>query len=125
MKKIFSAFLVVLMPLAAQADTPIVPSGQPLSVHQTLTPSDAEGLLYLSFVAPNLAGGSMSFEIASMDMDALCEEVGIPQAKESVSEINEIVIRLFAEPIDYGTSNPDVVQYLAAYDISTGRCAWI
>ena len=119
------AGIIAAIPLAAAAEAPNVPSGQLLSPYQTLIPKDGEGLLYLSFVAPDLGAAEMSFDIASADMDALCASVGIPQAKESVSEIGEIVIRLFAQPIDYGTANPDVVQYLGAFDISTGQCEWL
>lgn len=107
-------------PLAAQSFD--VPSGQPIQLYQELMPGD--GLLYLSFLAPEIAEREMKFDVAAEDLDVLCQSIGLEKMKESDREIVEIVIRLFSDPIDYGTSNPDVKQFLNAYDVSNGSCEW-
>ena len=121
-----AAGLVALAsPLAAQGVAPIaVPSGGQVTLFETLHPEPAT--LYVSFVSPTLSGDQgLPYDVAQLDMDALCDIVGLPTAGNADAPIREVVIRLMAEPIPYGEANQQVAQFASVYDITSGDCEWM
>ncbi|MBR9861859.1 MAG: hypothetical protein GYB24_00260 [Rhodobacteraceae bacterium] len=123
--------LVTLLGAAAsqQEQTEIsVPSGQALSLYEKRVVAPENKILYLGFLAEALGGEyGVTFDRASIDMDTVCEEFGIPLAGELIGDgyrIDEIVVRLMERPIDYGAVDETAAQFLNAYDISGGTCEW-
>lgn len=117
--------LAVLSPAAAQeAQRVEVPSGGSVSVFELLNPK--HGMLYVSFLAPQLSGADgLSYDVAQGDMDELCALVGLPEAEAQDDEITEIVIRLMAAPIAYGEANQEIAQFASVYDVTSGGCEWM
>ena len=105
-----------------------VPSGQPLQVHEVRVVEPERQILFIGLVAPHLEGDyAIGYERASVDMDHLCEQVGLPlvaKANDIDTDIAEVVLRLMARPISYGETNPDVAQFISAYDVTAGDCQW-
>lgn len=120
---------VVCLPLTAHAYDLTVPTGQIVTLDEQLVVPPENKILYLGFTAPSIGGTyAVSFDRASEDMDVLCSRVGIKEAGKLIGEgvrIDEVVIRLMERLIPYGEVNPDVAQYLNAYDISGGTCVWM
>ncbi len=120
---------VACLPLSAHAYDLTVPSGQIVTLDEQLVVPPDNKILYLGFSAPSIGGDyAVSFDRAAEDMDLLCEKVGIPEAGKLIGQgerIDEVVIRLMERLIPYGEVDPDVAQYLNAYDISGGTCLWM
>ena len=130
MKLIFAlSFLLSVLALPAHAYDLAVPSGQIVTLDEQLVVPPENRILYLGFTAPSIGGDyAVTFDRASLDMDQLCEVVGIPEAGRLIGEgmrIDEVVIRLMERLIPYGEVDPDAAQYLNAYDISGGNCVWM
>ena len=112
------------------ADLPPVPSGQALEVFEEAfhATTPARRQFYLGVVAPEIKkGGTVGFEAANADIDALCDEYALHKAlnpNDGLDAAREVVIRLMDSPIEYGDSNPDIRQYMGFYDISKGLCEW-
>ncbi len=106
-----------------------VPSGQIVTLDEQLVVPPDDRILYLGFSAPSIGGDyAVSFERASRDMDLLCETIAIPEAGKLIGQgvlIDEVVVRFMERLIPYGEVDPDVAQYLNAYDISGGTCVWL
>ena len=121
--------VILSWPASARAEQIAVPSGQPLTLHEQLVIPPENRILYLGFLAPALGGEyGVRFDRASTDMDVICESVGIREAGRLIGEgvrIDEVVVRLMERVIPYGEVDPDAAQFLNAYDISGGTCAWI
>lgn len=119
---------VILAALAAPVQAEIVvPSGQPLEVYsnQVVAQPDADSLLFIGLLAPEITTGG--FEVAEGDMDAVCAGFGLSEAAKHATQgiaIGEISIRLADQPLAYGESDPNTVQYMSFYDISQGECTW-
>lgn len=105
-----------------------VPSGQPLTLYESRIVAPENKILYLAFLAEALGGEyGVTFDRASLDMDKVCAEIGIPMAGKLIGDgtrIDEIVVRLMERPIEYGAVDETAAQFLNAYDISGGTCEW-
>ena len=125
----FAALVGAVLPLSAHAYDLTVPSGQIITLDEQLVVPPENKILYLGFTAPSIGGDyAVSFDRAAEDMDLLCEVVGIKEAGKLIGDgvrIDEVVIRLMERLIPYGDVDPDVVQYLNAYDVSGGNCVWM
>ncbi len=118
------AFLLLTSPAAAQV---VVPSGQAVETHSFEVVAQTEGkhLLFVGLVAPDLKADS--YDSAAKDMDVLCTEVALPEAFTQARQglaITEVSIRLADRPLAYGETDPQAVQFMSFYDISTGECTW-
>ena len=101
-----------------------LPSGQEVTLHQTVVETQADGQdwLILRYLSPLVADGA-TYEDAIADMDALCAGPGLTRAAET-GGIDQIVVALMDRPVPFGTPDPDAVVYIAAYRIEEGRCLW-
>lgn len=124
-----AAVALAVLPLSAHAYDLTVPSGQIVTLDEQLVVPPENKILYLGFTAPSIGGDyAVSFDRAAGDMDLLCEVVGIKEAGKLIGQgvrIDEVVIRLMERLIPYGEVDPDVAQYLNAYDVSGGTCLWM
>jgi hypothetical protein len=106
-----------------------VPSGQIVTLDEQLVVPPGNHILYLGFTAPSIGGDyAVTFDRAILDIDTLCETVGIPEAGKLIGQgilIDELVIRLMERLIPYGEVDAEAAQFLNAYDISGGTCVWL
>ena len=118
---------VVLLAGAGDAQEPevTVPSGQPLELYESFVPEEGAGILYVSYLAPNLGESSVTYDVADADMEAICSDFALAEAAKADEPISEVFIRLMAEPIDYGATAPGVTQYAASYDVTSGACEYM
>lgn len=110
--------------VAAQEERIALASGRTVELYESFVPEEGAGLLYISFLAPWLAEAELPYEAAERDMAELCERVGLPASEEADEPVHEVVIRLLAAPLDYGEAAPELRQFAAVYDISSGGCRW-
>jgi len=112
----------------ALADEPVtVPSGQGVTLHEVLVDDNpGETWLRFRFVAPGIArnGGTISYDIASTDMDHLCDTVSVPYLAEFGLSPARIVVSLSDRKVPFGSTDPDATQYFEAYRPENGACIW-
>lgn len=84
---------------------------------------DGERWLVLRYLAPEIGAGAVAYEDALGDLDRLCESDGLDGAAAE-SAIAQIVIVLMDRPVPRGTPDPEATQFIAAYRIEEGACAW-
>jgi hypothetical protein len=109
-------------------DAPIpVPSGQLVTLLDVVT--NIRGPAGLTarfrFVAPGIADGTVDFDTAVIDMQALCDSYALPRSITGTGPMpQQIVISLAAAPTVFGEPAPDVTQFFEAYSIQDGACIW-
>ena len=114
---------------AAQADALIdVPSGQPVTFHDTVANEPGPGGLTIRFrfVAPQIARdpGRIPFALAEGDMVHLCETYALPRLPEMGPRVSQIVITLMDRPVPFGATVPEATQFFEAYRPEDGKCVW-
>ena len=124
--------LCLLRPAFAGADAGVgpaigVPSGQ--EVHWLDTIQDTQGTAGLTlryrFLAPQIGGADpIDAEIASADMQALCDSYVLPRLSTVGPQPQQIVISLSDRPVQFGETDTDAVQYFEAYSVEDGACVW-
>ena len=121
------AFAIALGGAAMAQQVVEVPSGQPMELTEVLVDdSPGETWVRFRFVAPQIAreGGTVSFDVASADMDHLCETLVLPYLAEYQLEAARVVLSLSDRPVEFGAQDPDVVQIFEAYRPESGACIW-
>lgn len=120
--------LMVVAGTAAAQEVIDVPSGQPVTFHDSIASEPgAEGLtLRFRFLAPQIArdAGVMPFELAAGDMDFLCESYALPRLAEIGPNVAQIVITLMDRPVPFGEPDPEATQFFEAYRPENGGCVW-
>lgn len=105
-----------------------VPSGQPITLHDTIIGEPGPGGLTarFRFVAPNIARdlGIMTFIEAEADMHHLCETYALPRIASPGPKVAQIVISLSDRPLAFGEVAPDVTQFFEAYRPDGTQCIW-
>jgi hypothetical protein len=104
-----------------------VPSGQMVTLQDVVLniPGPAGLTARFRFVAPGIADGTVDFDTAVADMQALCDGYALPRAITGTGPApQQIIISLAAVPTVFGEPAPDVVQYFEAYRIEDGACIW-
>lgn len=104
-----------------------VPSGQPVVLQDVVwNVIGAQGFtLRFRFVAPEIrAGGSVDFDTAVTDMQALCAEYARPRATDFRGVPAQIIISMAEKPVAFGETLPDVVQFFEAFRIEGDTCIW-
>lgn len=103
-----------------------VPSGQPITFHDTVSgePGAAGLTLRFRFLAPQIArdGDAMPFVTAEADMEHLCETYALPRLPEMGPQAGQIVITLMDRPVPFGTVMPEATQFFEAYRPEGDRC---
>ncbi len=104
-----------------------VPSGQAVVLQDVVwNVIGARGFtLRFRFVAPEIrAGGSVDFDTAVRDMQALCADYARPRATDFRGVPAQIVISMAEKPVAFGETLPDVVQFFEAFRIEGDTCIW-
>ncbi|MCB1312848.1 MAG: hypothetical protein KDK29_13685 [Sedimentitalea sp.] len=88
--------------------------------------SPGETWVRFRFVAPQIAreGGTVSFDVASADMDHLCETLVLPYLAEYQLEAARVVLSLSDRPVEFGASSPEATQFFQSYNIDGDACVW-
>ena len=114
--------------LAAEDVSVVVPSGQPITLQETVWGQPGpEGLtMRFLFVAPEIArdGGSVPFEVATEDMRWLCENYALPRIANPGPAVAQIIISLSDRPVPFGQPAPEATQFFEAYGIEGNSCIW-
>ncbi|MBZ4022247.1 hypothetical protein CKO11_07230 [Rhodobacter sp. TJ_12] len=129
-KALHGVALVALVLMAARpvyAQEPIaVPSG--LAVHWFETLRDSQGpnglTLRFRFVAPDLAGPDYDPDLATADLQALCDGYVLARLPEMGPQPAEIVLDLADREVPFGEPNEDAVQFFEAFSVQHGACVW-
>lgn len=123
---IAAALLLVSAHVAAAQQGIEVPSGQPVTFHDTISsePGPAGLTARFRFVAPQIARdqGAMPFAMAEADMAHLCETFALPRLSSIGPQVAQIVITLMDRPVPFGMADPDATQFFEAYRPEDGRC---
>ncbi len=94
--------------------------------HEVTESRRRETWLVMRFLAPAIArqGGTVTFEAASGDMDALCAGLGLKLVKMTGGGVQQIIVTLLDRPLARGARDPSVTQFNASYRIDSGTCEW-
>lgn len=104
-----------------------VPSGQEITLQDVIwnVPGPEGMTLRFRFIAPGIAeGGAVDFETAAADMQALCDGYALPRLSEFGTGPAQVIISLSAEPVEFGVTAPEVVQYFESYSVTEDGCQW-
>lgn len=111
---------------AAGTETPLpVPSGQEVTFLDVVTTaSGPAGLTYrFRFVAPWIAGAA-DFASVEGDMAYLCETYALPRVSNIGPKPRQIIVSFMEQPVGFGQTAPDVVQFFEAYAPEDNICVW-
>lgn len=122
------AAILLASPAFGQELVP-VPSGQPVTFLDAIwnEPGPAGLTARFRFVAPQIAqqGGTVDFDTASADMEALCNTYALPRIETTTGpRPAQVVISLSDRPVEFGVISPDATQFFEAYSIVDGACVW-
>ncbi|EKE45428.1 hypothetical protein OCGS_0518 [Oceaniovalibus guishaninsula JLT2003] len=113
--------LAVSQHARAQDAVPEVPSGQPLSLLGIVTDAPGDGIVYrFRFLAPSLP--DIEAELAHDDMLHLCTVFALRHIADRGAAPDEVVVSLSSEPVAFGDTAPDAVQYFAAFLPGSDSC---
>ncbi len=118
MRALLAALL--LLPGVALA-APRVPSGQPVSLMEVIWPApgaSGKTVARFRFLAPALKKGAAN----AADLQALCDQVAVPEVKKHGGQVDQIVVSLSSQPLKFGESNPNVAQVIEAFVVKAGVC---
>lgn len=125
------ALMAAPLPAAASAqgtDPISVPSGQPVSLIETIIGQPGPGGLTarFRFLAPEIArdSGSVSFAEAEPDMLYLCESYALPRLAVPGPQVSQIIISLSDRVLPFGQTAPEATQFFEAYRPEDGHCIW-
>lgn len=109
----------------AHADTLRLPSGHEAVPHDSYWEEDT-GTLRLRFIVKAVAdpayGGDDSAVFA--DMEWLCADTGLAMIAADGNPWEGVTVTMMAEPVEFGRSAPDVVQFFEAFAVADGTCIW-
>lgn len=104
-----------------------VPSGQPVTLQEVIwnEPGPSGLTVRFRFLAPEIrAGGSVGFDMASADIQALCETYVLDRIADLSPAPAQVVISMADVAIPFGEAAPEVTQYFEAFTIRDGICIW-
>lgn len=74
-------------------------------------------------VAPAIGEGTGFAEVEG-DFAYLCENLALPWLAERGEAVPRILISYAAREIEFGTTDPDTVQFFDAFRVEKGLCIW-
>ncbi|MDP4032211.1 MAG: DUF6497 family protein [Pseudorhodobacter sp.] len=105
-----------------------VPSGQPVTLQDVVwnAPGLAGLTLRFRFLAPQIArvGGSIDFDTAVADMQALCNSYALPRLADMGPVPAQIIISLSDIAVPFGMAMPEATQFFEAFSVQDGVCIW-
>ncbi len=123
------AQLAPALPLILAEDGRITaPSGQVVTFVETIR--DAAGpegqVVRFRFLAPAIArsGGSVSADMAQVDMQALCDGYALARLPENEPQPAQVIISLADRPVPFGEADPEATQFFESFRPENGRCLW-
>jgi hypothetical protein len=103
-----------------------VPSGQGVTLLDIIWNSEGpEGVTpRFRFLAPAIArsGGSVSYELAEMDLQHLCDEFVLAALGENGPLPATVLLTLADRAIEFGVSDPDSTQYTEMFRLDGTTC---
>ncbi|WP_298847028.1 DUF6497 family protein [uncultured Ruegeria sp.] len=115
-------------PVFAQTDKSLpVPSGQPVHLNNVMLDNNPGELwVRFRFIAPKIGAsvGRIGYDVASKDMEHLCQILAVPYVAQHELQPARIVISLSDRPVEFGDTAPDATQYFEAYRLEQSRCIW-
>ena len=127
----FGAFFDTMMtrdtpPSVSDENALNVPSGQPISFHDTIMNQPGYGLTArFRFIAPELDArlAELDHEELEADLSHLCNRYAVPRLKVSTRP-STIVISLSNAPLAFGDVRQDITQIFEAYSLTDQGCEW-
>lgn len=109
----------------AVPSVPALPSGQSVTLQEYFIEPHLDGAdqARFRFVAPALAQGS-SFAEVEQDFPVLCSDFAVPVLAVVQPDIIQVVISMSAAPLEFGVTDPSIVQFFEAFRIESGSCIW-
>lgn len=107
-------------------EIPAVPSGQQISLQEVFLDVKPDGVLTYArfrFVAPEI-GSIRTYGDVEADFAFLCSEYALPVMQKGQDHVDQIVISLASQPVEFGASDPDTTQYFEAFRIENATCIW-
>ncbi len=104
-----------------------VPSGQPVEFVEVLLDNNPGELwVRFRFIAPKIGSttGRIGYDVASADMEHLCQTLAIPYVAQHELNPARVVISLSDRPVEFGHSEPDATQFFEAYRLEQSNCIW-
>ncbi|GHD99449.1 hypothetical protein GCM10008024_06870 [Allgaiera indica] len=108
-----------------------LPSGQVVTLFQVIWPRAderrGERRLRYRFVAPRIARDAarrVDARAVEDDMLHLCTHVALPALRQDGRQIDEIVITLMARPVPFGSTDPQVRQFIDTFLPEGDQCQW-
>lgn len=98
------------------------PLDQPPGPMAAEAASPAGGLARFRLVVPGLGGDSAGYEAVSGDFAWLCEQVALPALDANGWAATEVVIALSDREVEFGTTDPEAVQFFEGFRIADGTC---
>lgn len=122
---LWGCLLVNAATAAGQEEAPAVPSGLHLKLQEFFVDTQPDGLRVgrFRFVAPALAEG-VAFARVEEDFAALCTGYALPYLSREQQDVGQVVISLASKPLEFGESDPSVVQFFEAFQIENAQCKW-
>ena len=112
---------------SAVAEDIEVPSGISVT-RQEILHDMLMGELWLRFryVAPRIGkeAGSVTFDVAVIDIDYLCDEDAVPHVLANDLAPARIVVSMADRVMDFGATDPNATQFFGAYRLENQRCIW-
>ncbi len=109
---------------AAAAQPVTVPSGLAVERLEALWDEDL-ALARFRFLAPGIAAPGFDLRRLRADMDALCRDLALPEARAAGPGWDEVVISLSSVAIPFGEIDPEVVQSFEGYRLEGDDCIWM
>ena len=105
-----------------------VPSGQVVTLQEVIwnVPGSAGLAIRFRFLAPAIArdGGTVGFEMASLDMLHLCRSYALTRLAEFGPKPSQIIISLSDQALPFGVPAPGATQFFEAYRVEGDACIW-
>lgn len=126
------AFAAAMPPLAGAVmaedlqDTPVVPSGYTLYLHEMIfeTRQDASKVVRFRYVMPIIGQEAVTFAHVQQDFEHLCNADAIPALSKQSQIVDQIIISLSDRETEFGATTSVATQFFEAYSVENGSCIW-
>ena len=102
-----------------------VPSGLTLALMDQRIEAQPDGSDWarFRFLAPALATG-VGYDKVEGDFGYLCAEYALPDLMNQGAEVAQVVISLSSKELEFGETQPDIIQFFEAFRVEEGLCIW-